>query len=215
MSIDADDITTFPEYIETPDEEDGTRVQEIPPVIPTPKPSERFKEHFDKVKGLRKRLPAPARKPRLPRKNVARVALTEFLSAAWAGLGQFAASYSEPVGRVMTIQAPVAGAVLEDVVKDTVVDRMLQPVARVSRGGEIAFALIGPPVLVALMQQNPEKAGVYIPVLRRALHSWIKVAKPKLDELAKQQQEFKEEYGTEIDQMIEFFMTGALPQPPE
>jgi hypothetical protein len=57
-----------------------------------------------------------------------------------------------PVARCLDWQAPTAGALLEEAVRDTVVDRLLQPVARIEDKLEIAGALIGPPVLIFALQ---------------------------------------------------------------
>ncbi len=200
--------TTDPDVVVVPDEKEGERVTEIPPIIPKPKPSDRFKEHLNRVRTARDKLP-----DRKPRRNVPRGPRTKvsgIISQVWAIGAEVAGRWSEPVMRVLTIQAPVAGEVLDDIVKDTVIDRLLQPVAKVSNGGEIAFGMLGPPIIVGLLAQNPERATVLVPLLRRALYSWMTIAGPKLKELQKKNENFAEEYGAEIDAMIGYFMTGIM-----
>jgi hypothetical protein len=129
------------------------------------------------------------------------------IGAVWGFAAQVLQPINMPVAKVLAVQAPVAGMVLEDALKNTVVDRLLQPLAGVQIGGEIALALIGPPLLVGALTAKPEMAPVLVPLLRRALRSWIDVAGPKLEEVAKTEQKFEEQYGSRIDDMIEFFLT--------
>jgi hypothetical protein len=115
-----------------------------------------------------------------------------------------------PVARTLALQAPVAGMVLEDTVKDTLIDRILQPVARAGQGGEAAFALLGPPLIVGLLTSPRGQAlqPVLVPALKQSLRSWIKIAGPKLEKLEEEEREFEEHYGQRIDAMIEFILTG-------
>jgi len=120
-------------------------------------------------------------------------------------LAQLAQPINLPVARVLDVQAPIAGLLLEDMVKNTIVDRFLQPLARIESGGEVAFALMGPPLLVAAIQAKPEMQMILVPLLKESLRTWIDVAGPKLEEVAKRDQAFQEKYGQRIDDMIAMF----------
>jgi hypothetical protein len=86
------------------------------------------------------------------------------------------------------MQSPVAGLVLEDVVAGTMVDRMLQPVARAEQRGEKVLALVGPPVIVAALeasqglpeQQRAMRQAFLIPLLRESMALWVDVAGDKI-----------------------------------
>jgi hypothetical protein len=115
-----------------------------------------------------------------------------------------------PVANVLAMQSPVAGKILEDVVKNTVVDTVLQPFARVGQAGQVGFALLGPPIIVGMACARPDAQPILEPLLREALKSWLQVAGPKLIERAKEEAEFEKEYGQTITAMIQAIFT-----PPE
>ncbi len=47
-----------------------------------------------------------------------------------------------PLQRTLRMQAPVAGDLLDDVVRDTIVDPLLQPLARLASQGKAVQALV-------------------------------------------------------------------------
>jgi hypothetical protein len=174
---------------------------EIPPKIPSPL-AVKAREMVSRARNTVK----PTRKPKTPKP---RVSVDNLIGMVWQGVAQITAPINLPVARVLDMQAPVAGMLLEDVVKDTVVDRMLQPLARMESGGETAFALMGPPILVGLLTSRPQLAPILLPMLRQALMSWIEIAGPKLEAVAKKEQKFQEQYGQRIDEMISYFISTS------
>lgn len=194
-----------------PDEVEGSRVEEVAPKIPEPTISERVKDVSDRVRGLPdsirgraglgKRAPR-SKAPRGPRQSVDRL-----IGTLWGVAARVMQPVSWPVANVLHAQAPVAGMVLEDVVRGTVVDTVLQPFAKIGKGGEVVMALIGPPLLVGLISAKPETAPVAIPLLKESLRMWLDVAGPKLIEHAEREKKFQEEYGSTIDEMISMFFT--------
>lgn len=201
--------------LEVPDEAEGSRVQETAPKIPTPSLADTFRDTSERARALpdtiRSRFGRTTSKakgsktPRGPRQSVERL-----IGAVWGMGARMMLPVSWPVANVLKAQAPVAGMVLEDVVKNTVVDTVLQPLARIGKGGEIALALIGPPILVGLISSKPEIAPVMLPLLKESLRAWLDVAGPKLLEHAEKERKFQEEYGSSIDELISMFFT-----PPE
>jgi hypothetical protein len=173
----------------------GEEEEERAPQIPKGTPVRSF---VDRVKRA-----TPA-KPTTRKRKVSkpRVSVDNVISGFWRVLAQVAQPVNIPVARVLDMQAPVAGMLLEDLVKDTVVDRVLQPLARGAQGGELAFALLGPPLLVAAIQAKPEMQGVLVPMLKASMKTWIVVAGPKLAALEKQEEEFQELYGDRIDDLL-------------
>lgn len=183
------------ERYELPPIEDDT--EETAPQLPKNRP---VRSLVDKVKAA-----APSKGPRARKPSKARVSVDRLVSGGWRMLAQLARPINLPVARVLDVQAPVAGMILEDIVRNTVVDRLMQPFARVANGGEVAFALMGPPLLVAALQAKPEMATVLVPMLKESLRTWIDVAGPRLEEIAKKDAAFEAEYGTRIDDMIGMF----------
>jgi hypothetical protein len=79
----------------------------------------------------------------------------------------------------MDIQAPVAGMILDDMAKGTVVDRLAQPLARFAENSGEAWGLVGPPLLVAVIERIGP-APALVEMLRDSLKEWIAVAGPAM-----------------------------------
>lgn len=200
------DVTELsPGVFEVPDEEEGSRIEERPPTIATPTVSQRMKAATERVRSLPTSIRQTKSSIRKPR-----VSVEGLITAAWGFGARLIQPMAWPVANVLRLQSPIAGAILEDSVKNTVADTVLQPIARLVQGSEIGFALLGPPVLVGIACAKPESQPFVEPLLREALKSWLTVAGPKMIELAEKERKFQEEYGDTIDGMIKAIFT-----PPE
>lgn len=109
------------------------------------------------------------RKQRAPKakgkgKTWKRVSIAPFIEDAYGDIAWAAAGLGPVVGppmqRLLYAQAPIAGAVLDPVVKDTVADRIvLQPLARNYERVKVATALLGTPAaLFAVLATAPGPA---------------------------------------------------------
>lgn len=173
---------------------------EIAPVIKGPTLGDRLKAGAARV---RKAGPA---KPRRQSARKPRVSVDKVIAGGWRALArivQLAGPTMAPVSRVLVLQSPVIGLLLEDAVKNTAIDRALQPLARAQNGSDLAFALIGPPLATAAIVQRPDMYPVLRPVLRYSLMSWIRVAGPKLEVIAEEEADFEERYGKRVDEMLD------------
>jgi hypothetical protein len=150
-----------------------------------------------------RRKQAPKGKARKPKP---RVPVDDLIAGVWRGLAGFTRPLP-PTSRLLKIQAPVAGAILEDTVKGTAVDRLLQPIARAGKSGEAVAVLVGPPLLVTAVQLQPESAPFIMPVLRELMLRWCKVAGPKMTEALKREKEFEEEFGQNVDELLAFLFS--------
>lgn len=147
-----------------------------------------------------------------------RASTEDLLGGLWRAAAKLAAPLP-PLHRTLRIQAPIAGILLEDAVKDTVVDPMLQPLVRLAGVGKTMAALVGPPAFVtAIMihgQQsaangtppNPVLMTVATEGLRSSLMAWCEVAGPKFEVALKREKEFEEKYGKSVDDMIAFLFS--------
>lgn len=170
-------------------------VTERPPAIVKP-------STIDRVKGMAAR-GKPAKTVSRAR---TRVSVEKVVSWAWASAASVVMNLNPAVGRVLEIQAPVAGMILEDKIKNTIVDRALQPLARGMDGGSTAVALVGPPLLVQALSMQPQRAPQIIPLLRQSLRTWVAVAGDKLEKQQAENDEFEEKYGKRVDEMLEHIL---------
>jgi len=175
-------------------------VKELAADAPAGRPEERPEQPR---KPLRERLHivkpeqqgGESRKPRAHK----RVSLEAIGGLVWVGISRgvaFAGDTYLPVVKMMSFQAPVAGAVFEDVARGTVADKILQPVARLAESGGAVGALIGAPLLTALVCKRPELYPQVHPMLMAAMREWVIVAGPKLREMRRREEKFAEEMGT-------------------
>lgn len=106
-----------------------------------------------------------------------RISLERLVAQGYARAGQMLTVLSPPTGRCLQAQSAMAGVILEDVLRDTLADRLLQPMARAQDKGEKMLALGMPPVLVYLIDASqglPEeearkRQAILFPLLRESL----------------------------------------------
>lgn len=154
-------------------------------------------------------------------KKKPRVSTEDLLGSVWRGMAKLATPLP-PLQRTLRVQAPVAGLLLEDAVKDTAIDVILQPFARLAHQGKTVSALLGPPVLVTAMtvhvqqrmQQdqapNPLFMSVASEALRSALMTWMDVAGPKFEIAMQREQEFEEKYGKSVDEFMNWLFSAPV-----
>lgn len=130
-----------------------------------------------------------------------RVPVDKLIAGGWRMLAGLARPLPA-TSRLLKLQAPVAGVLLEDSVRGTLVDRVLQPLARAEEGGKLLGALLGPPLIVTFMQAQPSSWPVLMPLLRESLLIWCEVAGPRMAAAVQRESDFEETYGTTVDDMI-------------
>lgn len=139
-----------------------------------------------------------------------RVSLEPLVTTAWGLAAKALEARMLPVARVLQMQAPVAGMVIDDTAKGTVADAVLQPFARAGEKGERVFALVGPPLLTAVICKNPDIYPMARPILKTSIMLWMEVAEPAMKKAERRAKQFEEKFGgVDIDAMLD-----ALFQPP-
>jgi hypothetical protein len=108
------------------------------------------------------------RKPRLTFRRQSTAPLFEFVWGQ-AGQGLMMTGVDVPVGRVLTLQAPMVGDVLDEAIKGTAVDKIIQPFVRQGDRAKLIAAVVLPPLCVGLIERNPELAEPLAPVLRAVM----------------------------------------------
>ena len=110
----------------------------------------------------------------------------------WSGLG-FLLVRTEadvPVGRVLMFQRDVAGEILQKVTLDTFVDKAIQPFAGRLDELEALGALVGIPVMVGLIERQPEMQAALEPMLRAALQAHFMAMLPVIEKAKKKEAAF-------------------------
>ena len=142
-------------------------------------------------------------------KKYPRVPVDKFAGRAWRMFARMAMPVSPPIANCLILQSATAGIILEDVVKDTAGDRMLQPIIRAEAKGEKVFALVAPPVLVGAItaaqglpdQERAMREAILFPMLREALVLNVEIAGDRLtaelDRVAE-----SAETSAKVDQML-------------
>jgi hypothetical protein len=166
------------------------------------------------VRGLFTRGKAKPKGKRPPR-----VSTEDLLGSLWRG-GAKLLTPLPPLQRTLRMQAPVAGLLLDDIVKDSIVDPLLQPLARIAAQGKTVQALVGPPAFVtAIMGHQAQCArderepnalfmAVAVEGLRSSLMAWMDVAGPKFEIAMEREAEFESKYGQRVDDMIQMIFAA-------
>lgn len=163
-----------------------------------------------------KRQPGARRRSRQPR-----VDLSDFAEETWLDLAWLAQPIP-PLAKIFTIQAPYAGAVLDEQVKGTIVDAALQPLARYAGVYRALNGLIGPPVCVLAIcaqgRRDP-KTGEYdmatqmmLGMLKYSLLQMARVSDLKADQIAERTEDMAARMAV-VDKIVEDLFTMPGPGP--
>lgn len=189
---------------ETEPSGEGPRREQAPKTTGPKPPLERAREFLT---GKRD-------KPAMPRpRSRRRFSLENIGTLAWAGLARAVTAAGEqylPVSKMMTFQAPVMGMMIEDGLKGTVADKVLQPVARMMESGTELGAAFGLPAAAALVCRRPDLYPVVRPMMAGMMKSYIIYAGPKLrqmrareEKFAEEMSRFSEDFGMTIDDILD------------
>jgi hypothetical protein len=199
----------------TPDYDEGVTEADFPsepldPEPPAETPPRRVRtSRSTKADAVRERIWGGGKgKPKAKAKRKPRVPLDRLISRGWQILARLAAPGDLPVARVLDMQAPVAGMLLEPIIKETILDTVLQPIARLEEGGEAVFALAGPPLLVGMLYRHPEMHAVLVPALEEAFTVWIEVAGPRVQEAKEKRARWEEGTGQQVQAMMQMVFAG-------
>lgn len=192
-----------PEPPPLPSDDDMSETRPVQPGTPRARPGRLLQ-----LPGRKAKAPPPkgARGPRKPRRP--RVPVDRLIVDVWHGLAGLARPLPA-TSRLLQLQAPLAGLVLEEAIKNTVVDSVLQPFARTGKNAEVLWAMLGAPALVTLAQLRPGEITVILPVLRSALMSMVRIAGPRIAEALKEEREFEAEYGETVEAIMVFLLQGV------
>lgn len=151
---DYDGGVTEADFPPEPEPEQPARVAEVRPRrITSPRTGGGIVARFRKPRTAKAKAGRPARK--LPR-----VSIAGLIEDAWSQLA-WAAAPIPPMQRLLYAQAPFAGVALEDALRDTVADKILQPVARAEQKAKAVGGLVMPPVaLLGVLATAPQPTQI-------------------------------------------------------
>ena len=235
---DYDQGVTADDFVITADEPPGPYPLQLPPDEPAAAadeeppareavghPDERQPRRVGKRKGaaaktFRERVWGGDHKPARPAKKHPRMSLRglaedAFLDAAWTFQGL------PPLEKILYLQAPLAGQVVEDTVRGTVVDTLLQPIARADQKFKSVEALLAPAWVAAIMVKGRKDAtGDYSPETKLMFsglrHSLLSMSRVVDNFDFEQQRQKAEELRTasgQIDAVIAYLF--EMPEPTE
>lgn len=127
--------------------------------------------------------PGPERRPVRPaRVRGKRESIAEAASGVWGTVGEAMvwSGRDVPTGRILIYQAPVAGTILDDAIRDTIVDRLVQPFATAGKKTQAIGSLVLPPLLIHAITKNPALLPPLTPLLRSTLATMIVEMGPAL-----------------------------------
>lgn len=152
----------------------------------------------------------------------ARVDLSDFAEETWLDLAWLAGPIP-PLAKILTIQAPYAGTVLDEQVKGTIVDAALQPAARYSGVYRALNGLLGPPVCVGYICANgridPDTGEPDMPtqmafgMLRYCLLQMAKVSDLKAEQITQRTENMAARMAV-VDAIIADLFPRLASQPP-
>jgi hypothetical protein len=147
----------------------------------------------------------PQSRERAPRAR--RADTSDLLGMLWAGAGWLLVRSEAdiPVGRCLIFQQQVAGDILQNVTRNTFIDKALQPLAARVDEIEALGSLIGIPLMVGLIERSPELQGPLEPMLRLALQAHLTAMLPVIKKQQAEEAKFAKvasELGLEGDDPI-------------
>jgi hypothetical protein len=161
---------------------------EPPPELETVAPERPPRRVRSSRPPLRERLKAKDGKGKAKVKHK-RISVAPVISEAWLFMGGAAQRIDVPLGRCLQMQSPVAGEIMEDIVKGTAGDRILQPFARAEDKARAVAALLLPPALVVALEQaqmldedrRKQREAILYPMLIQSMMLWERVAAGKME----------------------------------
>lgn len=150
-----------------------------------------------------------------------RVSTDRVISRLWDTGARLLAPVSTPVARTLELQAGMAGIVIDDALRGTIVDKGLQPWARAEERGKKVWALAGPPLLVYMIERaqgleepyRQQRLAFLQNALKEALTSWVELAGDETSEAA-ERLKVREETKAEVQKLLDsiFAMGDVVPE---
>lgn len=133
-----------------------------------------------------------------------RASQEKLITLAWSGLAKLTANRGStvPLSRLLYLQAPVAGIVLDEELRGGTLDTLLQPAARfVNRSSKIG-SLIALPVMVQIVTLRPDLYDDFEEAMLDAVYSYQEIAGPALEKRRKAMERRAEKTGGDAREFL-------------
>lgn len=165
--------------------------------------------------------PAQTSAEKKPRKK--RVSTDGVWQTVWtvAGIALVKTGADIPVGNCLQFQAPIVGSIIDDVIANTAIDKLVQPLAANGEKVKLVSSVFAMPVLVGVLERNPAAAPMVEPLLRMAIADHLIAMAPVIKEQRKRQEQYEkavQELGVNMEQdgdPIEVILQSIFPMPEE
>jgi len=157
---------------------------------------DRFKKKKPAADGASKAAPTTKeRRPKAQTRPGRRVSAADTLGDVWSGIGSLAirSGTHVPLGRCLQFQAPVAGEMLDEAARGSIIDKMLlQPVVKTRGRFDLLGAVLGPPLIVLAIERNPAKAEALMPMLRSSIRASLPLMVPAIKKVQEKERKAAE-----------------------
>jgi len=196
---------------ELPDDLDD--MAEVTPRPVTPKASSRTT--VTRLNPWSKRGKTAASKSKAKAKARPRVSTADLIGSAWR-IGAKVAQPLPPMYRTLRLQSVIAGPLLDDAVKGTVVDPFLQPLARLSRAGETVSALLAPNLAIGAMawhlqqtngEPNPIVMQACQEMLRHGLTAMMRIGGDAFAAQLAKERDDEERFGGDVEMIMAWLLS--------
>lgn len=147
-----------------------------------------------------------------------RISTADLISSGWRVLCRVAQPMP-PLYRVTRLQSVIAGPMLEEATQGTVVDAVLQPLARLQARGEAIGALALPPASILALQvhlstaakqerePNPIVTQICLESLRHGLMAMMKIGGDKFAQQLARERDEQDKYGADVETLMAWILS--------
>lgn len=156
-------------------------------------------------------------KGQAPKRSRARVTLSPMLETVLGGVstGLIMTNRDAPVGMAIGFEAPVAAEKLDAIIAGTMLDRLLQPIARAGAQAKDFGAVLALPILVGLIERRPylydPLKPLIVPVVTAVALDLAELQERNQERLA-QAQARAGAHQVDVDQLMAMFFGQAASQ---
>ena len=156
------------------------------------------------------------RRSRTGKAKSKRTKLDRFGEHVFALGAKFVESRSIALSRILAMQSPVAGIIMEENIKHGgLLDKVIQPIARSEEKLSATYAMLGPMLMVVAIEKNPSLFPTLEGPLKLALLEWASIAEPAMKRVVEREQRLAEQFAEhDIDAMIKMIFSHMLIEEP-